>query len=176
MYKILKYYIRLHRCKHLVFDLLAVIILLILFIDKKDLYEITDLSKYVQDTAKLILPVLTFQSALHATSIIFFANSSSEILQKFKDEDIFINGVQTTYKKIDQLYAYFGWAILIQLLFLLYSVMLIVSLSSNNCLWQIKLSLISALYLLLFGILYSIILCIRNIGFFFEILVHHTKK
>lgn len=130
-----------------------------------------ELSKYIQDTTKLIIPILTFQSALHATSIIFFANSNAELLQKFKTEFISKNGHQTKYKKIDQLYSYFSWAILIQLSFLLYAIVLITYLGSHNPNQITKDILVFDLYVLIFGVVYSVILCMRNVGLFFSALV-----
>lgn len=135
-----------------------------------------DLCKYIQDTTKLIIPILTFQSALHATSIIFFANSNAKVFQDFKNDYINKNGVKTKYRKIDQLYVYFSWAILIQLFFLMYAIILIAYLSSHNQNYFITDILVFDLYLLVFGVVYSVILCMRNVGLFFSALVINKKN
>lgn len=159
------------RLKHFLCDVAVVIFILYFSIDLTYLYNMQNLTTNIENTAKLIIPILTFQSALHATSMIFFANSNAELLQNFKDEYILKNGVQTKYKKIDQLYAYFSWAILIQLSFLLYSIFLIIYLNTHELVYFMPYFLILNLYTLVFGVTYSVILCIRNIGLFFSVLV-----
>ena len=130
--------------------------------------------KNLSSISKTLLPILTFLATLHSSSLIFFANSSSDIITKLKNEYIWLNHTKTKVKKIVEIYSYFSWAIVVQFSSLLYAILLTLYLDpliDNPNIQLAPLVLNSSYILLVFLCLYSIILCLRNIGIFFLILI-----
>ena len=78
---------------------------------------------------------------------------------------------KTKYRQIDQIYAYFTWAVLIQFIFLLYALFLLFIQEWTPMLAVISIWLICLSIILAFGMFYSSILCIRNIGILFTFLI-----
>jgi len=170
--KIIVYYFPLVRIQHFLIDLSVVLSILFVFSYYININSPYTATKNIIDIAKIIIPILTFQSTLHTTSIIFFANSNATVLEKLRNEYINQNGQQIKYKKIDQLYSYFSWSILVQLFFLLYTLLITVYLTNNSPEFFMIQYLKYHLFVLMFGVTYSIVLCLRNIGLFFSVLTY----
>lgn len=161
MYKIFKDYFDLCRPSHAIPDILISIVLASLFFT---------FGKISEDAAKVIITTLSIQSGLHTTSLTFFANSSSPLLEDLrKDFIIDSKGMETNYKQIEQIFAYFSWAILVQLFVLL--VALTVLFFPATCILSPYISV-----LIVFGSFYALILSIRNIGILHSILKTSSRK
>ncbi len=171
MSNIFKYYFRL--AEHKLRDFLYAVVLTLLLFYLSDIYENSSF-KLLLSSSKTMLPILTFLATLHSSSLIFFANSSSDIISKLKDEYIWMNHTRTNIKKIVEIYSYYSWAIVIQFSSLLYAIFLTFFLEPriyNASMPLPPILLIVLSFLLIFLCLYSIILCLRNIGIFFLILI-----
>lgn len=176
MIKIIHYYLLLHRKKHLLFDVILSILLTYLSINICFLYTTNDPANYVKNTASLVLPVLTFLATLHTTSLIFFANSNADIIMRLKADDMIIDYRKLSCKKIHQVYAYYAWAIVVQFTTLLYALILIFSIGMNYTIWTCNDILSIGLNTLTFGVFYSIVLSLRNVGLFFSILTYKPPQ
>lgn len=143
------------RTSHLIIDLLTAFAFAAL------IFFFGNIPLDISSITKIFLPILTFLAGLQSTSLIFFANSNSDLITKLKEEHIVKNHIRSNIPKIHQLYAYFAWAVSIQFGTILLS--LVANFLSINT--------TAFVYFILFAGFYSIILCIRNVGIFFLVLM-----
>ena len=170
------YYFRLARLFHIISDLVIALTATYLIVNYNYVIASEKAVSNLLDWARILIPALTFQAGLHTTSLTFFANSNSPLLQRLRDEFIGAKqGMPPKYAKIHQIYAYFSWAIFIQLTVLLMNVAGTFYLTSND----IKLIPIDNImifyYLVVFGSLYAVLLSLRNVGILFMTLTANSK-
>ena len=168
MLQIIACYWYLKRTKHMAFDLLTSLILVssLLYFSHPESFLMN-----IKSLTKACLPVLTFQATLNASSLIYFANSNSVLIKLLKSRRIMKSARKTRYRQMDQIYAYFAWTVLIQFIFLLYALFLLFIQEWTPILAVISIWLICLSIILAFGMFYSSILCIRNIGILFTFLI-----
>ncbi len=152
---IFRKYCRLCRTNHLIIDSLTAFAFAAL------IFFFGTIPLDISSITKIFLPILTFLAGLQSTSLVFFANSNSDLITKLKKAHIVKNHIRSNIPKIHQLYAYFAWAVIIQFGTIL------VSLLANF----LSVNTSAFVYFILFTGFYSIILCIRNIGIFFLVLM-----
>lgn len=171
MNNIIRYYFTLAEYKLRDFLYAAILTFLLFYLG--DLCDNLSL-KLLLSSSKTMLPILTFLATLHSSSLIFFANSNSDIITKLKDEYIWIKHTKTKIKKIIEIYSYFSWAIVVQFFSLLYTILLTLYIEphvDNSNMHSIPIVLNCLFIILIFLCLYSVILCLRNIGIFFLVLI-----
>lgn len=178
MINIISSYFSLCRKRHFFSDIFITFLLVLIINYISNLFCNTSI--YTLDSIlKMFIPILTFIASLHSSSLIFFANSSSDLIKKLKDECIIKNHKKTTIPKINQIYSYFSWTILIQFVSLIIFLLIVcIDFSVDNSV-NILNKFITVSHVLIFVIslgIYSIILSIRNTCIFFSILTWHPKK
>jgi len=178
--RIFEDYIRLGRKEHLRFDFFLPIILgFIISISLKIVN--TDISNLLQKFSShlgVIITAFSILAGFNTTSLTIFATSSSPVITKLKSEKI----ENTNIRKIEQLFAYFSWSIVVQLTLLLISIIstfvfsylypleYIAKLRYGNFLLWIT------FFLAISAVLYSITLTIRNITILYFFLIADTRN
>lgn len=170
------YYFRLARPLHIIFDLAIAVAAAYFIVDYNYVVTAGKAVPNLLDWARILIPALTFQAGLHTTSLSFFANSSSPLLKRLREEFIGAKqGKPTKYAKIHQIYAYFSWAILVQLTVLLANVAGTFYLTSNDVKLIPIVNIMAFYYLIVFGSLYAVLLSLRNVGILFMTLTANSK-
>lgn len=176
MLRIFKNYFALSRISHIFLDLLVAGLITYFAVDLKYVMAMDKVVPNILDWTRLLIPALSVQAGLHSTSLAFFANSNSTFLTRLREENIFIKNQRTKYKKIDQIFSYFSWAILIQLVILGDALVNTFYLPSHNIYLINYNGLICNYYALIFGGLYAIVLSIRNIGLLYATLTAAVRQ
>jgi len=173
---IVSYYFRLARPLHIAIDLIVAIVATYFIVDYSYIVNNNKAVQNLLDWAKILIPALTFQAGLHTTSLSFFANSNSPLLTRLREEFIGAKqGKPLKYAKIHQIYAYFSWAIIVQLTVLLANVAGTFYLTSNDTNLMSLVYIMNFYYFLVFGSLYAVILSLRNVGILFMTLTANSK-
>jgi len=171
-------YFRLCRKCHFFLDIFITFILILTIDNISNVFCNVSIEK-LDKILVIFVPILTFIATLHSSSLIFFANSSSELINKLKEEYIIKNHKKTNIPKINQIYSYFAWTIVIQFVSLIFFLLIIcVDTSMDNHETTMN-NIISASYVLLIVIslgIYSIILSLRNTCIFFSILTWNNDE
>lgn len=178
MIDIISSYMKLCRKRHFFSDIFITICLVVCIDFISNLFYAPTITN-LDSTLKILIPVLTFIASLHSSSLIFFANSSSDLTNKLKEEYIVKGHQKTKIPKINQIYSYFSWTILVQFISLIFFLLIIFIDTSetvpvtviNQC---VQVSDILKVVISL-GI-YSIILSLRNTCIFFSILTWQPKN
>ena len=178
MTDIISSYFSLCRKRHFFSDILITFLLILIINYISNLFCNSSIDT-LNSILKIFIPILTFIASLHSSSLIFFANSSSDLVKKLKDEFIIKNHKKTTIPKINQIYSYFSWTILIQFISLIIFLLIVcIDFSMDNPETTIN-KFITVSHVLIFVIslgIYSMILSIRNTCIFFNILTWQPKK
>lgn len=168
MVRILKIYWTVCRTEHVwksgLYSVLLGIVT-IAFAEKITSVNIRTISSIVQ----MSIPVLTFQAALHSSSLLFFANTNLSIIEKFRNRTVIKERKKTTYSQFDQVCAYFSWSVLVQFMILIVNFIayIIVSDSKSS---DSNMIFIALAVLLASMVFYALIICMINIGLIFEII------
>ena len=170
-------YFSLHRKVHFYLDICITVLLLFIINFISNLFLNASIDT-LDSVLKMFIPILTFIATLHSSSLIFFANSSSDLIIRLKNEYIIKDGKKTTIPKINQIYSYFAWTILVQFISLIIFLLIIcVDTSSDNpeTLLNKYISVSYVFIFIMFLGIYSIILSLRNTCIFFSILTFQPK-
>lgn len=178
MTTIISSYFSLCRKRHFFSDILITFLLILIINSISNLFCNVSIGT-LDSVLKMFIPVLTFIATLHSSSLIFFANSSSDLINSLKEKCIIKNNKNTNIPKINQIYSYFSWTILVQFISLIIFILIICVDTSTNNPETILNQYISVSYVFMFIIflgIYAIILSIRNTCIFFNILTWQPKK
>lgn len=178
MTTIVSSYFSLCRKRHFFFDIFITSLLILGINYISNLFCNTSIDA-LDNILKIFIPVLTFIASLHSSSLIFFANSNSDLIKTLKEEYIIKNHIKTTIPKINQIYSYFSWTILIQFISLIIFLLIICIDTSENSPATTINTVISVSHVLVLVVslgIYSIILSLRNTCIFFSILTWQAPK
>jgi len=126
----------------------------------------------------VIVTAFTLLAGFNATSLSIFATSNSPLAQSLKEQ--LIEG--TDRPKIEQLLAYFSWSVVFQLILLFLSItvfFLSSFLSEESAIFQNEIFIIVSWFIIwagLIGILYSIMLTMRNVSILYYYLIADARK
>lgn len=176
MTRVIKHYFALCMKWNIAFDIGLAIVFTYSVVDNTYIVEPKKMVANIMDWIKILIPALTFQAGIHTTSLSFFANSNSPILERLRQEFVEINGVPTKYKAIEQIFAYFSWAILVQLIMLLTCVMSAFYISSQDLNTYQYTKTICWYYFIIWGTIYAIILTLRNLNLLLSSLIVGVRK
>lgn len=180
MLRIFYDYLDLSRREHLYFDfgvpvaisLLTVIILFMTGATPSFLVSVINSSIGVMITAFSIL------AGFNTASLSIIATSSSKVAQQLKENYI----IGSDRKQMEQILAYFAWSVVFQLTLLFISMALMfVFAVDSSCLafFQFTRKGVNLLWGLMFvdiiGVLYSIVLTIRNITILYKFLIAESR-
>lgn len=177
MFNIARDYWKLSRVGNLLQDgaSLGFVIVIVIFMEKMVTFSgFMYTTAFSETLLKIAIPIFAIQASIQTSGIIFFANANTPLLGRLKKEEMGLSEKWGNYRKIDQLYVYFAWAIFVELGFLLYS-----------CIFAVVVGMIQSINMegnlfihignifLFVGVMYSVLLCIRNINLLYGLLLRH---
>lgn len=174
MCRIFNDYLELARKSDIVTDIICAIILSSVSTFVISLLNISsnDLVSKILDFTKVIIPTFAIQAGFHGTSLSIFSSSNTGMAKYLKE-----NRIENSNRRlIEQIYAYFAWSFIIQLLLLFYTIFIYYFVSylplgymGINLPWYLGASL-------LFGALYALLLTIRNIKVLYLFLITSARR
>lgn len=178
--RILDDYLYLARREHIKGDI-VISLIIGAFMSGAAIYMLPQRHSVVGSIVTLVTTAITAFSILagfNTATLTMFATSNSPVIQDLKNQ--YLEGKPRL--KIEQLIAYFTWAIAAQLALLLVSVFVLLLLSGvtkEHCMVTTNLGLF-ALYVTLFfqtfGTSYAIVLSIRNVSIIYTFLVADGRR
>lgn len=179
MLRILKDYLELARPEHLRIDFMIPFIIGSITIVGLSFMNV-NLNELISKAGLVIGVVITAFSILagfNATSLSIFASSNSSVVKELKEQ--LIDG--TSRSKIEQLFAYFTWSVIVQLTLLFYSIVAFSVFSYIPLYKYLKYPILNILLWLIVwvgfvGILYSILLTIRNVTILYYYLIADSRN
>jgi hypothetical protein len=174
MCRIFNDYIELARKNHIIIDVACAIVLSGVSTFLISLLNISsnELISKILDFTKIVIPTFAIQAGFHGTSLSIFSSSNTGMAKYLKE-----NRIENTNRRlIEQVYAYFAWSFTVQLLLLFGTIITYYLVSylpqgylGTNPPWYIGAGL-------LFGVLYALLLTIRNIQVLYFFLISSARR